>query len=552
MGNGLLTDEEKPYFSLSRPLDPSLYTAQPPAYTQQFVPTAQPSVTDQPDEYRPYDVQGLVSAQFQADRGQVDKLNGMAGKFRQRAALTANALEKRRLNAQAAIWEKRAKDLVAQTGEAIADDTVDELSAVFADLKKRGGFPKTESQYHQFMFSHGYKEKEDHDAYKFVWSSYGGGQGDYAIKTLFNKDGEHININTRLGEQQARNKGYVYTTRSKSGAEKYDAFSFHGPNGERRKGYRKHVDGVPRYFFSDDGAAVPANWRVGSPTEQPKTSSTTGDKVPTAFQDEAFLLNLRKDLSNLTKGTPEYKLAAEELQTYENAYTNKRWEGASTQRRKWSETVGEFSYTSDLINRMFTQLNDPSVTTGALASGLGFFEGISSQVKQGYELGVESFLDAVGAPALPAGTLNSADLYNWKDAAEASGAFKANITDLAYSLARMAEPGGRLSTPDVQNQINRIAPQGRMSKSGIAQALLEIDVSMQRRLRGQYAGLKAAGLPIEDFQFPREKLQRRSLTDPKTGQQFHALVYKTNQQVKNAKGEMEDGYAVVLQWPVGN
>ena len=201
---------------------------------------------------------------------------------------------------------------------------------------------------------------------------------------------------------------------------------------------------------------------------------------------------------------------------------------------------------------MFTQLNDPSVTTGALASGLGFFEGISSQVKQGYELGVESFLDAVGAPALPAGTLNSADLYNWKDAAEASGAFKANITDLAYSLARMAEPGGRLSTPDVQNQINRIAPQGRMSKSGIAQALLEIDVSMQRRLRGQYAGLKAAGLPIEDFQFPREKLQRRSLTDPKTGQQFHALVYKTNQQVKNAKGEMEDGYAVVLQWPVGN
>ena len=207
-------------------------------------------------------------------------------------------------------------------------------------------------------------------------------------------------------------------------------------------------------------------------------------------------------------------------------------------------------HTSDLINRMFTQLNDPSVTTGALGSTLGFFEGIASQAKQGFGLAVESFKDAEGEPILAPGTLNAAELYDWKDAAEVSGAFKANITDLAYALARMAEPGGRLSTPDVQNQINRIAPQGRMSKSGIAQALLEIDESLQRRLRSQYAGLKAARLPVDDFQFPRGRLEQRSFTNPQTGQQFHALVYNTNKQVKNAKGEMEDGYAVVLQWPV--
>lgn len=314
---------------------------------------------------------------------------------------------------------------------------------------------------------------------------------------------------------------------------------------------RKTIKGADGFqYFIDTGERVLP--------DVVKTSSTTGDKVPTAFQDEAFLLNRRKELSNLTEGTPEYKLAAEELQTYENAYTNQLWENASTQRKEWSKTVGEFSYTSDLINRMFTQLNDPRVTTGALASGLGFFEGIASQAQQGYSLVVESFKDAEGEPILAAGTLNAAELYDWEDAAELSGAFKANITDLAYALARMAEPGGRLSTPDVQNQINRIAPQGRMSKSGIAQALLEIDRSIQSRLRGQYAGLKASRLPVDDFQFPRERLQQRTRTDPKTGEQFHALVFNTNKQVPSGKvdekGEpiMEDGYRVVLQWPVGD
>ena len=313
MGNGLLTDEEKPYFSLSRPLDPSLYTAQPPAYTQQFVPTAQPSVTDQPDEYRPYDVQGLVSAQFQADRGQVDKLNGMAGKFRQRAALTANALEKRRLNAQAAIWEKRAKDLVAQTGEAIADDTVDELSAVFADLKKRREFPKTESQYHQFMFSHGYKEKEDHDAYKFVWSSYGGGQGDYAIKTLFNKDGEHININTRLGEQQARNKGYVYATRGSDATstalaktneeialiDKMDlAAETYGEDSEQYKRAKRSLDIFRSNLVSRTETGSPGAFSLGkSDSEQ-----ASAELVDQSF-DLGNFSNLLQDVEKFSKAT---------------------------------------------------------------------------------------------------------------------------------------------------------------------------------------------------------------------------------------------------------
>tara|TARA_Y100000593_G_scaffold14157_1_gene26721 strand:+ start:3734 stop:5371 length:1638 start_codon:yes stop_codon:yes gene_type:complete len=384
-----------------------------------------------------------------------------------------------------------------------------------------------------------------------------------------------------------------------SGKQDVKRFTF-SDGKKRRRGYSKLVDDVPRYFF-ENGDAVPEGWKVQSITSDKTTTisdplrktreqlaiekkvtdavtlhgpestqalaaqreldtylsyaksrsgAATGDKVPTAFQDEAFLLNLRKDLNNLTEGTPEYELAAEELQTYENAYTNQLWENASTQRREWSKTVGEFSYTSDLINRMFTQLNDPSVTTGALATGLGFFEGLASQAKQGFGLAVESFKDAEGEPILAPGTLNAAELYDWGDAAELSGAFKANITDLAYALARMAEPGGRLSTPDVQNQIDRIAPQGRMSKSGIARALLEIDESLQRRLRSQYAGLKASNLPVDDFKFPRGRLEQRSFTNPQTGQQFHALVYNTNKQVKNAKGEMEDGYAVVLQWPV--
>ena len=312
---------------------------------------------------------------------------------------------------------------------------------------------------------------------------------------------------------------------------------------ERKRGYSVIEGGVPRYYF-EDGTPVSEDWQPRNLTSEPKVvaGADSTRKVPTEFQDIDFLIQQRKKLNQLTPGTPEYEAFAGELAQYEDEYKTARWGNAQAARSKWTQTVAEFSYTSDLISRMFEQLNNPKVTTGYLASTLNLFEGISSQVMQGFDLGKE----VKDGQEVPKGTLNAADLYSWNDAAEVSGAFKANVTDLAYALARMAEPGGRLSTPDVQNQIRRIAPQGELSKSGIAAALLEIDQSLQNRIGSQHAALLQGRYPVEDFKFPRGPLKEGSVTEE--GVTYNALVYETSQTVKNSEGKDEPLVAVVMRW----
>lgn len=200
MANGLLTQAEKPFFSLSMPLDQSMSRAESSPYQPQL-----------PQSYEPYDLKSLVSNTFQAERDQIEQLTDMSEKFRQRAALTGNALERNRLNAQATIWENRATGLVEKIGEATTDDTLEELQGIFANLKKQGKLPQTESQYAQFMFNHGYNDKADHDAYKFVWSSFGS-PSTYEPGTLFNKKGESQTYQTRAQEIKAREEGFNLTS----------------------------------------------------------------------------------------------------------------------------------------------------------------------------------------------------------------------------------------------------------------------------------------------------------------------------------------------------
>jgi hypothetical protein len=128
--------------------------------------------------------------------------------------------------------------------------------------------------------------------------------------------------------------------------------------------------------------------------------------------------------------------------------------------------------------------------------------------------------------------LRSSAHYDWNDAAELSGAFKANVTDLAYALARMAEPGGRLSTPDVQNQINRIAPNGMMSKSAIAQALLEIDRGLYRRMSAAKTANQSVGYPVENFQMLRGRLMEgmATLTGPDGVERSYHILYDVDPQ----------------------
>lgn len=252
MANGLLTQAEKPFFSLSMPLDQSMSRAESSPYQPQL-----------PQSYEPYDLKSLVSNTFQAERGQIEQLTDMSERFRQRAALTGNALERKRLNAQATIWENRATGLVEKIGESTTDDTVEELQGIFANLKKQGKLPQTESQYAQFMFNHGYNDKEDHDTYKFVWSSFGS-PSTYKPGTLFNKQGESQVYESRAQEIKARQEGYYLSSPPTLGNQKTIT-----------------QDGVVYYLDPITGGYVPA---IG-----PKSIDYEKDYIPVT-EDEKVLV----------------------------------------------------------------------------------------------------------------------------------------------------------------------------------------------------------------------------------------------------------------------
>ena len=200
MANGLLTQEEKPFFSLSMPLNQSMSRAESSPYQPQL-----------PQSYEPYDLKSLISNTFQTERDQIEQLTDMSEQFRQRAALTGNSIERQRLSAQATVWENKRESLIKTIGESTTDDTVEELQGIFGNLKKQGQFPETASQYAQFMFNHGYSDKEDHDAYKFVWSSFGS-PSTYEPGTLFNKQGDPQTYQTRAPEIKAREEGFYLTS----------------------------------------------------------------------------------------------------------------------------------------------------------------------------------------------------------------------------------------------------------------------------------------------------------------------------------------------------
>ncbi len=137
----------------------------------------------------------------------------------------------------------------------------------------------------------------------------------YDLGTLWNAKGESITYKNRQQELAAREVGFNRASPPKAAdAKKYDAFSLHGPNGERRKGYRKHVDGVPRYFFSDDGTAVPANWTVGSPTE----GAAEGTNAYKQYQEEsALILSAEEAERTFGKNSSEHKQALKNLERYQ-------------------------------------------------------------------------------------------------------------------------------------------------------------------------------------------------------------------------------------------
>ena len=75
-----------------------------------------------------------------------------------------------------------------------------------------------------------------------------------------------------------------------------------------------------------------------------------------------------------------------------------------------------------------------------------------------------------------------------------------NITNLAYQLARAAEPGGRLNENDVQRQINRISG-SLQSKRSMAGALKEVHNQLIAEQKIRYHFHKRDNIPGTELEW---------------------------------------------------
>jgi len=138
------------------------------------------------------------------------------------------------------------------------------------------------------------------------------------------------------------------------------------------------------------------------------------------------------------------------------------------------------------IHRMLAQLADPKVVLGGVG---GFIKGWESIVAQGRQLaGLARDTPLLGS-----------ELYEFGAAAK-SGQLHGNITNLAYQLARAAEPGGRLNENDVQRQINRITG-SLQSKRSMAGALKEVHNQLIAEQKIRYQFHKRDNIPGTDLEW---------------------------------------------------
>jgi len=147
--------------------------------------------------------------------------------------------------------------------------------------------------------------------------------------------------------------------------------------------------------------------------------------------------------------------------------------------KEFSDKKTAFSDTTGMIKRMLKQLANPEVVIGTVASLFKKIEGIGSQFRQlARSFGDDDFIDP--------------KQYDF-GTAEYSGQLQANITGLAYTLAKAVE-GGRLSESDVQLRINMITG-GGMSKDTMTANLMELYNNSVRGMENAYLDASDAGLP---------------------------------------------------------
>lgn len=199
-------------------------------------------------------------------------------------------------------------------------------------------------------------------------------------------------------------------------------------------------------------------------------------------------------------------------------------------------TQRSFLNSNALIGRMLRQLGNKKVLTGAVGAVFSGWENITDQFTQ-------------LAHTMGDTHLFNPDIYRW-GRGDLKAAFGSDIIQLAYTLARSADPNAKLSDFDIQVQIDRITA-GSQSKSSMAAALVNIHNINVNNMGNTYRVFKKAELPgtelaWEDYLSESDAgylVQGRH----SSGQEFIGYyVWVTNE-----KGEQEEKIRPIAVWQGG-
>jgi len=202
-----------------------------------------------------------------------------------------------------------------------------------------------------------------------------------------------------------------------------------------------------------------------------------------------------------------------------------------------------FGNVSNLIPRMMRQLHNRKVSIGPFGAVLQGWESITDQ----YTQIIDSFDDGRDRRFL------DPNRYTWSRADLATG-LKTNIVQLAYSLARAADPNAKLSDFDIQVQLDRLTAGGK-SKSSMMRALQEIhnvNISSMRTLYNAYGGGTKDTVP--GFHMPwLEYLAGHNTNVIKRSRspdgQFEAFGYE--KLILQEDGTMKKEFFPIIEWRIG-
>ena len=144
-----------------------------------------------------------------------------------------------------------------------------------------------------------------------------------------------------------------------------------------------------------------------------------------------------------------------------------------------------FGQSIQQITRMLDQLADPEVLIGGIGGVFKGLESVAGQARQLARYVNEDFLFDKE--------------YDFGPAAKA-GALHGNIINLAYQLARAAEPGGRLNERDVQRQVDRITG-SLQSKRSMARSLMEVHNQTIAAKEIEYGFMKRRNVPGTELEW---------------------------------------------------